>query len=257
MLSNFRQIVNHFNNLKVEAVFNAPELAKKLNFQTKEIHGFLTPAKYMGIVIKGDITKPKRGPSAARMEYLKVRSLTSEEINTLSDRQDCIEFTGDLQRINKAPWDKVSGKDKVRKMIIAQNVTRLTDADISKICNVPKAFISRVRSDVAVDNSSTSSSTPVSKTVPLSTPVSKTVKVQTKERKSTMSDDSKKVSYGRPLMKKLADQANDLGNTVSFHINENGKYIINDGSKIHRPPNAVSACHFMFGMLASSRKGLI
>jgi hypothetical protein len=249
MLSNFRQIVNHFNNLKVEDVFNAPELAKKLNFQTKEIHGFLTPAKYMGIVIKGDITKPKRGPAAARMEYLKVRSLTSEEINTLSDRQDCIEFTGDLQRINKVPWEKVSGKDKVRKMIVAQNVTRLTDADISKICNVPKAFISRVRSDVAVDSSSTSLLTPVAKTVKV--PVAKTVK--TKERILTMSDDSKKGSYGRPMMKALAQKANDLGNKVKFHINEDGKYIINDGEQVIKPPSAAAACHFLMGMVSSAR----
>ena len=242
MLSNFRQIVNHFNSLKIEDIFNAPEVAKKLNFETKEIHGFLTPAKYMGIVIKGKIANPEKGHSAARMEYLKVRSLTSEEMNTLADRQDCIDFTSDLQRINKVPWEKVSGKDKVIKMLVAQHVTRLTDSDISKICSVPKAFISKLRSDIAVDSSNTS----------LSTPVSKPDKIQTKERKLTMTENIKG-SYGRPMMKALTQKANDLGNKVRFHINEDGKYVINDGEKMIKPPSAAAACHFLMGMVSSAR----
>ena len=66
-------------------------------------------------------------------------------------------------------------------------------------------------------------------------------------------NETEKTSYGRPLMKSLAEQAKAMGNTVSFYINENGKYIINDGTSLHRPPTAAAACHFMMGMIASSK----
>ena len=65
--------------------------------------------------------------------------------------------------------------------------------------------------------------------------------------------DSTKTSYGRPMMKSLVDRAKAMGNTVSFYINENGKYVINDGSEVHRPPTAAAACHFMLGMVSASK----
>jgi hypothetical protein len=242
MAQAFRKVLERFNAFLPEHIFNAPELAKELNVTTRKVHSFLTPAKYMGIIIKRNIKNPKKGHSAARMEYLKVRSLTSEEIDTISDRLELVDFIRDLQRINKV-WEKTTGKEKVKKMLVKQNVTRLTDSDISKICNVPKAFISKLRSDLPIDNSRYS----LSKHVP------KPIEVQKDERILKMPDDSKKLTYGRPLMKKLTEQANDLGNTVSFHINENAKYVINDGTKLHRPPTAVTACHFMMGIIAASK----
>jgi hypothetical protein len=65
--------------------------------------------------------------------------------------------------------------------------------------------------------------------------------------------EDKKNSYGRPMMKKLVTQANALGNKVKFHINEDGKYVINDGEQIIKPPTAAAACHFLMGMVSSAK----
>lgn len=241
-MTNFRRILNHFNNLEAENIFNAPEVANELgpDVKTKEIHGFLTPAKAMGIIIKGKISNREEG-CTARVEYLKVRSLTSDEIAILTNRQDVISFTKDLKRINKVPWEKVTGKRKVRKMISAQHTTRLTDSDIAKVCNVPLAFISKIRSDIAV---------PIKKKVK-TLPIVNTVEKSTQKGESVMTE--RKGSYGRPMMKALTEKANALGNTVKFHINEDGKYVINDGEQVIKPPSAAAACHFLMGMVSSAR----
>lgn len=64
----------------------------------------------------------------------------------------------------------------------------------------------------------------------------------------------KNVSYGRPLMKKLAEQAKVRGVNVRFFTDENGKYVIKKGKKTYNPPTAIAACHFMMGIIAVSPK---
>jgi len=63
-----------------------------------------------------------------------------------------------------------------------------------------------------------------------------------------------KINYGRPFLKKLVNDANLLGNRISFHINEDGKYVIRDGHKVCHPPTAVSACHFVMGVISATEK---
>jgi len=241
-MTNFRRILNHFNNLEVENIFNAPQLANELGLGvlTSDIHSFLTPAKAMGIIIKGKISNREEGCSA-RVEYLKVRSLTSDEIGILTNRPAVISFMKDLKRINKIPWEKITGKGKVRKMISAQHTTRLTDADIAKVCNVSRAFISKVRSDSVI----------LIKKEVKTLSIDNTVENSTKEGESVMTE--RKGSYGRPRMKELTEKANALGNTVKFHINQDGKYVINDGEQVIKPPSAAAACHFLMGMVSSAR----
>jgi hypothetical protein len=65
-----------------------------------------------------------------------------------------------------------------------------------------------------------------------------------------------KVSYGRPLLKKLTEQARRLGNNIGFYIDDSGKYVIRDGLEIHRPPTAAAACFFMKGVISSSKNQL-
>lgn len=67
-----------------------------------------------------------------------------------------------------------------------------------------------------------------------------------------MSREVIKTNYGRPLLKKLTDQARSLGSTVSFYIDDKGKYVIRDGMEILRPPNAAAACFFMKGVISAS-----
>ena len=63
--------------------------------------------------------------------------------------------------------------------------------------------------------------------------------------------DAKNLSYGRPLLKKLTAHANQLGCPVQFHINADGKYVINDGNHLHYPPSATTACHFLMGIVSA------
>ena len=63
-----------------------------------------------------------------------------------------------------------------------------------------------------------------------------------------------KTNYGRPFLKKLVNHANSLGNRISFHINEDGKYVIRDGHSLCKPPNAASACHFVMGVISASQE---
>ena len=67
-----------------------------------------------------------------------------------------------------------------------------------------------------------------------------------------MAKETTKLSYGRPFMRKLMKNANSLGNNITFYTNEDGKYVINDGKHIHKPPTAASACHFLMGVISAS-----
>jgi hypothetical protein len=64
----------------------------------------------------------------------------------------------------------------------------------------------------------------------------------------------KNVSYGRPMLKKLTEKAKSRGVDVSFYIDDNGKYVIKKGKRLYNPPTAVTACHFMMGVIAASPK---
>jgi len=147
MSSIFREVVNHFNSLKPGTVFTAPEMAKVFNTSSKEIHAFLTPGKYMGVIMKGDIPKEKR--QGARVEYMKVRSLSKDEIQRLTQRQYTIDFIQDLKNfLTEKEIIEPKIKDMVVKMIKAQPTTRLTDSQIAESCKVKLAFVSLVKSEL-------------------------------------------------------------------------------------------------------------
>ena len=64
---------------------------------------------------------------------------------------------------------------------------------------------------------------------------------------------TKKVSYGRPLLRKLVREASLLGITVNFYIDEDGQYIIRTIRDMYAPPTAAAACHFVMGMIELAR----
>jgi len=68
-----------------------------------------------------------------------------------------------------------------------------------------------------------------------------------------MSKETTKISYGRPMLKKLVDHANNLGIQVSFYINQEGKYVLTDREKTRVPPTAACACHYVMGMISAAK----
>lgn len=56
-------------------------------------------------------------------------------------------------------------------------------------------------------------------------------------------------NYGRPYLRRLVQTARQLDIKVSFHNNEDGKYIITTANGVRRPPTAAAACHFVLGMI--------
>jgi hypothetical protein len=60
---------------------------------------------------------------------------------------------------------------------------------------------------------------------------------------------TKKVNYGRPLMRKLVAQAKNLGISVDFHIDADGRYVVKTSRDIYVPPTAAAACHLVMGMI--------
>ena len=69
-----------------------------------------------------------------------------------------------------------------------------------------------------------------------------------------MSREEVKINYGRPLLKRLVSDANSLGNMITFHINEDGNYVIRDGHTVCKPPTAVAACHFVMGVISATKE---
>jgi hypothetical protein len=138
-MARLQEIASYFNSMEVETVFNAPEVAKVLAVSTKDVHGFLTPVKMMGAVIRWDIVNRVPGRKRARVEFMKVRSLTKEEGSILCRRSDAIEFYGRLLKVHRRNWI-------VKKLIEQQHYP---DQAIAKYCNVPQAFVSKVRSHIA------------------------------------------------------------------------------------------------------------
>jgi len=61
---------------------------------------------------------------------------------------------------------------------------------------------------------------------------------------------SRKVNYGRPLLRCLVQEANEMGISVDFHIDKDGRYVIKTPHDINVPPTAASACFFVKGMIA-------
>lgn len=56
-------------------------------------------------------------------------------------------------------------------------------------------------------------------------------------------------TYGRKMLKELCTMANSKGIKVSFHTDEDAKYVIKRGHKRYRPPTAAAACHYVQGMI--------
>jgi hypothetical protein len=60
---------------------------------------------------------------------------------------------------------------------------------------------------------------------------------------------SKVKTYGRKLLNDLCERANTKGVKVSFHIDQNAKYVIRLGKKRLPMPTAAAACHRVQGMI--------
>lgn len=56
-------------------------------------------------------------------------------------------------------------------------------------------------------------------------------------------------TYGRKMLKRLCVTANAKGIKISFHTDEDAKYVIKRGHKRYHPPTAAAACHYVQGMI--------
>jgi hypothetical protein len=147
MSSAFREVINHFNSLKPGTVFTAPGMAQTLNTSNRTVHNFLTPGKYMGVIIKGRLPKVKG--NGAKVEYMKVRSISADEIRHITNRNYLIDFIKDLKGfLSEEETVKQETKDMVIKMVKAQPTTRLTDLQIAESCKVKMAFVTLVKSEL-------------------------------------------------------------------------------------------------------------
>ena len=91
MANQFQTIIDHFNGLTNAAIFTSVDFKIALAAQEikpSTIGSFLTTAYRMGVVEK----ETNSGSGRAKLNYMKERSLTKDEVKNLTTYPDCIDF---------------------------------------------------------------------------------------------------------------------------------------------------------------------
>jgi hypothetical protein len=105
MANQFQTIINHFNNLGNAAIFTSVDFKVALAAQeikASTIGSFLTTAYRMGVVEKETIS----GSGRAKLNYMKERSLTKDEVKKLTTYPICIDFKNEIDAAYKLKMNR-------------------------------------------------------------------------------------------------------------------------------------------------------
>lgn len=106
-----RVILNHFNSLDPASIFTSKDLQTALpaGVTSASLSQCLLILYRMGAAERGPITKKKiRGP---RFEYMKIRSLTDEEVHDMTTWPNCIDFKQRINHVFKVAEKVTKGQD--------------------------------------------------------------------------------------------------------------------------------------------------
>jgi hypothetical protein len=98
-MADFKTIINHFNKMEIANIFTSTEMKATLMDVIKtpnSVSSFLTTAHKMGVVEKHPIEN--RIGRGAKFNFMKVRSVTKNELHKLTTRPICFEFKKEIDR---------------------------------------------------------------------------------------------------------------------------------------------------------------